>query len=234
MARDPQNLHGPALLYQCPQNAPQFPQSSLVALSLLRSYRGLTVGDQSNATSILPSSQLPRRLRCRHGLRLKRDVSGSRYGHPRAQLVSSLLHHHTSPSLRLLPGRTRVKDTPLLFRLLSAKCFRGISARGSKTFWHLCLQLSLLVLCLSSLSATSLLLSPMAAPSIYHTGIELRRHACRRLSPVHDCMTASEGVLLSVPDIILAGLSWVRSSFSLLVLEIQGHHAGAAYSSKLP
>ena len=109
------------------------------------------------------------------------------HGHPRAQLVSSLLHHHTSPSLRLLPGRTRVKDTPLLFWLLSAKCSRGIFARGSKTFWHLCPQLSLLVLCLSSLSSTSLLLSPMAAPSIYHTGIELRRHACRRLSPVHDC-----------------------------------------------
>ena len=48
------------------------------------------------------------------------------------------------------------------------------------------------------------------------------------------CMTASVGVLLSVPDIILASLSWVRSSLSLLVLEIQGPHAGAAYSSKLP
>ena len=46
-------------------------------LSLLRSYKVLTVGDQSNATSILPSSQLPRRLLCRHGLRLKRAVSGS-------------------------------------------------------------------------------------------------------------------------------------------------------------
>ena len=105
-------------------------------------------------------------------------------GRPRAQLVSSLFHHHTSPSLRLLPGHTRVKDTPLLFRLLSARCSRGISTRGSKTFWHLCLQLSLFVLCLTSLSATSLLQSPLAAPSIYHTGIELRRHACRWLSPV--------------------------------------------------
>ena len=65
----------------------------------------------------------------RHGLRLKRAVSGSR---PRAQLVSSLLHHHASPSLHLLPGRTRVKDTPLLFRLLSARCSRGLSTRGSK------------------------------------------------------------------------------------------------------
>ena len=48
-------------------------------------------------------------------------------------------------------------DTPLLFRLLSGRCSRGISTRGSKTFWHLCLQLSLFVLCLTSLSATSLL-----------------------------------------------------------------------------
>ena len=32
------------------------------------------------------------------------------------------------------------------------------------------------------------------------------------------CRTASVGVLLSFPDIILAGLSWVRSSLSLLVL----------------
>ena len=109
--------------------------------------------------------QLPRRLLyCRHGLRLKRAVSGSRCGHPRTQLVSFLLHLHTSPSLRLLPGRTRVKDTPLLFRQLSARCSRGISTRGSKTFWHLCLQLSLFVLWPTSLLATSVLLSPLAAP----------------------------------------------------------------------
>ena len=63
MARDPQNLHGPALLSQCPQDAPQHPQPSLFALSLLRSYKGLTVGDQTKVTSILLSSQLPRRLR---------------------------------------------------------------------------------------------------------------------------------------------------------------------------
>ena len=167
---------------------PVFPLRSL-SLSLLRSYKGLTAGDQSNATNILPSIQLPRRFLCRHGLRLKRAVSGSRIGRPRAQLVSSLLHHHTSHILRLLPGRTLVKDIPLLFRLLSARCSRGISTRVSKTFWHLCLQLSLFVLCLSSLSATSLLLSLMTAPSIYHTGIELRRHACRRLKSclLQDC-----------------------------------------------
>ena len=158
-------------------------RSSVPPVFPIRSYKGLTVGDQSNATSILPSSQLPRRLLCRHGLRLKRDVYGSRCGHSRAQLVSSL-HHHISLSLRLLSGRTRVKDTPLLFRLLSARCSRGISTRGSKTFWHLCLQLSLFVLCFTILWKTSFLLSPLAAPSIYHTGIELRRHDCRRLPPV--------------------------------------------------
>ena len=183
------------------------------ALSLLRSYKGLTVGDQSNVTSILPSSQLPRRLLCRHGLRLKRAVSGSRCGYPRAQLVSSLLHHHTSISLRLLPGRTRVKDTPLLFRLLSARCSRGISTMGSKTFWHLCLQLSLFVLCLTSLWATSLLLAPLAAPSIYHTAAATSLSA--NVSSHASCMTASVGILLSVPDIILVGLSWVRSSLSV-------------------
>ena len=59
VARDPQNLHGLALLSQWLQVAPQFSQS----------YKGLTVGDQSNATSILPSSQLPRHLLCRHGAR---------------------------------------------------------------------------------------------------------------------------------------------------------------------
>ena len=69
----------------------------------------------------------------------------------------------------------------------------------------------------------------------YHTGIELRRHACWRVSPVPPpAGLLLWGVLLSVPDIILAALSWVRSSLSLLVLEIQGPHAGAAYSSKLP
>ena len=51
-------------------------------LPLLRSYKGLTVSDQGKATSILLLSQLPRRLRCRHGLRLKRPVSGSRCGRP--------------------------------------------------------------------------------------------------------------------------------------------------------
>ena len=172
-------------------------------------------------------------------------------------------------------------------RHLKARCSRGISTRGSKTVWHLCLQLSLFVLCLTSLWATSLLLSPLAAPSIYHTGIELQRHTCRRLPPVPppawllffrgctsessrhcpgwlelgtfqlvsvgfrdpvtpcrrcilqqaflSCMTAffSVGVLLSVPVIVLAGLNWVRSSLSLLVLEVQGLHAGATYSNKL-
>ena len=191
MARDPQNLHGPALLSQCPQDAPQFPQSSLFALSLLRSYKGLTVGDQSNDTSILPSSQLPRHLLCRHGLRLKRAVSGSRCSRPRAQLVSSLFHHHTSPSLRLLHGRTRVQDTPLLFRLLSDRCSLSISTRGSKTFWHLYMPPAFLILPLPHLTLGNI--SPVVSPgtpSIYHIGIELRRHACRRLSPsrlLHDC-----------------------------------------------
>ena len=122
MARDPQNLHGPALLPQCPQDAPQHPQPSLFTLSLLRSYKGLAVGDQTKATSILLSSQLPRCLSCRHGLRLKKAVSGSRCGRcgrPRAQLVSSLFHHHTSPSLRLLPDTLESKIHPYYF-----DCFR--------------------------------------------------------------------------------------------------------------
>ena len=59
------------------------------ALSLLRSHKGLTVGDQTKATSILLSSQLPRRLRCRHGLLLKRAVSGSRCGHSWFPLLST-------------------------------------------------------------------------------------------------------------------------------------------------
>ena len=66
----------------------------------------------------------------------------------------------------------------------SARCSHRISTRGSKTVWHLCLQLCFIVLCLTSLSATSLLLSSLAALSIYYTGVELWRHACRQLSPV--------------------------------------------------
>ena len=119
MARDPQNLHGPALLSQCPQGASQHSQPSLFALSLLRSYKGLTVGDQSKATSILLSSQLPRRLRCRHGVRLKRAVSGSRCGRPRAQLVSSLFHHHNTPPFVCSPDTLASKIHPYYF-----DCFR--------------------------------------------------------------------------------------------------------------
>ena len=92
-----------------PHNAPQLPQSSLLALSLLRSYKGLTVGDQSYATSILPSSQSPGHLLRHHGLRLKRALSSTRRGRPRAQLVSSLLHHDTSAYLRRLPGHGAIR-----------------------------------------------------------------------------------------------------------------------------
>ena len=70
---------------------------------------------------------------------------------------SPLFSTSTPAPLSVCAGHTRVKDTPLLFRLLSARCSRGISTKGSKTIWHLCLQLSLFVLCLTSLSATSLL-----------------------------------------------------------------------------
>ena len=200
MARDPQNLHGPALLSQCPQNDPQHPQPSLFALSLLRSYKGLTVGDQTKATSILLSSQLPRRLCCRHGLRLKRPVSGSRCGRPRAQLVSSLFHQGLQNILAPMPPAFLIRPLP-----------------------HLPLGN----------------LSPVVSPSSpLHLSYRHRAAASclsATVSSPASCMTtASVGVLLSIPDIILAALSWLRSTLSLLVLEIQGPHAGAAYSSKLP
>ena len=160
------------------------PQPSLFALSLLRSYKGLTVGDQTKATSILLSSQLPRRLRCRLGFRLKRAVSGSRCGRPRAQLVS-LFHHHTSPSLHLLPGHTRVKDTPLLFRLLSARC--SLSRHLHQGLQNILSPVppAFLIRPLPHLPLGNL--SPVVFPgSPLHLSysIELRRHACRRLSPV--------------------------------------------------
>ena len=184
----------------------------------LCSYKGLTVGDQTKDTSILLSCQLPRRLRCRHGLRLKRAVSGSRCGRPRAQLVSSLFHHHTSPSLRLLPGHTRVKDTPLLFRLLSGFFDQGLQ-NILPPLPHLPLGN----------------LSPVVSPgSPLHLSYRHRAAtSClsATVSSPASCRIASVGVLLSIPDIIVAALSWVRSSLSLLVLEIQGPHAGAAYSS---
>ena len=81
-------------------------------------------------------------------------------------------------------------------------------------------------------------LSPVVSPgSPLHLSYRHRAAASSQSASVSSpasCRTASVGVLLSVPDIILASLSWVRSSLSLLVLEIQGPHAGAAYSSKLP
>ena len=214
------------------------PQLSLFALSLslLRSYKGLTVGDQTKATSILLSSQLPRRLRCRHGLRLKRPVSGSRCGRPRAQLVSSLFHHHTSPSLHLLPGHTRVKDTPLLFRLLSARC--SLSRHLHQGLQNILAPVppAFLIRPLPHLPLGNL--SPVVFPgSPLHLSYRHRAAASclsATVSSPASCRTASESVLLSIPDIILAALSWVRSSLSLLVLEIQGLHAGAAYSSNLP
>ena len=116
----------------------------------------------------------------------KRVVSGRGCGIPRAQLVSFLFHHHTSLSLRLLPGHTRVKDTPLKFRLLSASPPGPPKHSGT---------------CASSFPYSSSALFVLCPAS---------------------CRTTSVGVLLSIPDIILAALSWVRSSLSLLVLEIQG------------
>ena len=126
---DPQKLHGPALLSQWPQDAPQFPHSSH-----LRSYKRLTVCDLSYTTSILRSSQSPRRLLRCHGFRLKRAISATRWSRPRAQLVSSLLHHHTSASLLLLPGHGAIRlyhqpaTTPSFLqcslRYLSLMCFR--------------------------------------------------------------------------------------------------------------
>ena len=81
-------------------------------------------------------------------------------------------------------------------------------------------------------------LSPVVSPgSPLHLSYRHRAAASclsATVSSPASCRTASVGVLLSIPDIILAALSWVRSSLSLLVLEIQGPLAGAAYSSKLP
>ena len=87
----------------------------------------------------------------------------------------------------------------------SARCSHGISTRGSKTVWHLCLQLFFVVLCLTFLSATSLLLSHLAAPSIYHTGVELQLHACLQLSPV----LPPAGLLLWVYFIAFPTLLWL-------------------------
>ena len=64
----------------------------------------------------------------------KRAISGTRRGRPREQLVSSLLHHQTSASSRLLPGRGLIRlyhqpATPpsllqCFLRYLSLMCFR--------------------------------------------------------------------------------------------------------------
>ena len=50
--------------------------------------------------------------------------------------------------------------------------------------------------------------------------------------PEEEGRCTSVGVLQNVPDITLAALSWVRSSLSLLVLEIEGFYDCTAYSSK--
>ena len=80
-------------------------------------------------------------------------------------------------------------------------------------------------------------LSPVVSPgSPLHLSYRHRAAASclsATVSSPASCRTASVGVRLSIPDIILAALSWVRSSLSLLVLEIQGPHAGAAYSSNI-
>ena len=80
-------------------------------------------------------------------------------------------------------------------------------------------------------------LSPVVSPgSPLHLSYRHRAAASclsATVSSPASCRTASVDVLLNIPDIILAALSWVRSSLSLLVLEIQGPHAGDAYSSKL-
>ena len=197
--------------------------------SLLRSNKGLTVDDQTKATSILLSSQLPCRLCCRHGLRLKRAVSGSRCGRPRAQLVSSLFDHHTSPSLRLRQRYTLIISTAfgLVLPRHLQQGLQNILAPVPPAF---------LIRPLPHLSLGNL--SPVVSPgSPLHLSYRHRAAASclsASVSSPASCRTASVGVLLSVPDIILASLSWVRSSLSLLVLEIQGPHAGAAYSSKLP
>ena len=230
MARDPQNLHGPSLLSQCILDAPQFPQSSLFALSLLRSYReSLSVTRGKAIVSSRRASYLAASFATTVCASKELYLTAAVAAHEHSW---SPLHYHTSPSLCLLPRRTRVQDTPLSFRLLSAMCSCGFSTRGFKTFWHLCLQLSLFVLCHTSLWATSLLLSPLAAPSIYHTDIELRRHACRRLSPVSPVQSVSSGCTSERSRHYPGCLELGAFQFVFVGLEIQGLLAGSAYSQQ--
>ena len=229
MARDPQNLHGPALLSQCPQDGPQHPQPSLFALSLLRSYKGLTVGDQTKATSILLSSQLPRRLCCR-------TVSASKELYLAAAVAThehswSPLFSTTTPAPPSVCSRDTLasKIHPYYFDCLRHlhQGLQNILAPVTPAF---------LIRPLPHLPLGNL--SPVVSPgSPLHLSYRHRAAASclsATVSSPASFRTASVGVLLSIPDIILAALSWVRSSLSLLVLEIQGPHAGAAYSSNLP
>ena len=138
MARDPQNLHGPALLSQCPQGAPQHPQSSLFALSLSVTRAKPPV---SSCRASYHAASVAATVSASKDLYLAAAVA-AHYKHSWSPLFSTTT---PAPLSVCSPDTLASKIHKILFRLLSARCSRGISTKGSKTFWHLCLQLSLFV-----------------------------------------------------------------------------------------
>ena len=104
--------------------------------------------------------------------------------------------------------KKRTSQAPPVHRLGPPTAYSPGAPKQSgtyKTVWRLCLQLFFIVFCLTTLSATSLLLSSLAAPSIYHTGAELWRHACRQLSLV----PPPAGLLLWVYFRVFPKLPWL-------------------------
>ena len=229
MARDPQNLHGPALLSHCPQDAPQLPQPSLFALardslSVTRakapvSSRRVSYFSASFATTVSASK----------GLYLAAAVAAHEHS-------CSILFSTTTPAPPSACSQNALasKIHPYYFY-----CFRlGVPAASPPRLQNILAPVppAFLIRPLHHLPLGNL--SPVVSPgSPLHLSYRHRAVASclsATVSSPASCRTASVGVLLSIPDIILADLSWVRSSLYLLVLEIQGLHTGAAYSSKLP
>ena len=217
VAREPQNLHGPSLLSQCIQDAPQFPQSPLFALSLLRSYReSLSVTRAKPLVSSRRASYLAASFAttvcASKDLYLTAAVAANE--HSWSPLFSTTT---PAPPSDCSQDALASKIYPYYFdwfRLGAPAASPPGAPKHSGT-------------CASSFPNSSSASPPSGQPlscclpwQPLHLSYRHRAAASclsATVSSPTSCMTASVGVLLSVPCIILAALSWVCSSLSLLV-----------------
>ena len=215
MARDPQNLHGPSLLSQYHTGRSTVPP--FFPLSLLRSYR--------ESLSVTRAKPLVSSCRASY---LAASFATTVCASKELYLTAAVAAHEHSWS-HLFSTTTPTPPSVCSQDALASKiqpyyfdCFRlGAPAASSpgapKHSGNV--PPAFLIRPLPHLPLGNL--SPFVSPgSPLHLSYRHRAAASCLLATVSSpasCRTASVGVLLSVPDIILAALCWVRSSLFLLV-----------------